>query len=256
MQPRQVFRSYVNREDSNQEGFKYCPSCGANLLLGGKHGRPRPTCESCGYVHYRNPHPGVVVLLESEDRVLLGKRIAGGFREAKWCLPGGFVEYDEDFLTAAIREVREEVGVEIQIKSILSVVSNFFAPRLHTLVIVLLAQIVRGDPVAGDDIETVDWFPLSGPLPEMAFCADRHIIERYYKTRIEGAPVDPEYAIMAYGFGGRGTLASSVYFKTVIEPDLSSYTRDYYIVQWDDTNGNGHPDSPGADTYTPITPSP
>jgi hypothetical protein len=71
-----------------------------------------------------------------------------------------------------------------------------------------------------------------------------------------GTEADPEYAVMAYGFAGRGTLASSVYFKTVIEPDLSSYTRDYYIVQWDDTNANGHPDIPGTDTYTPISPSP
>jgi hypothetical protein len=71
-----------------------------------------------------------------------------------------------------------------------------------------------------------------------------------------GTDADPEYSIIAYGFAGRGTLASSVYFKTVIEPDLSSYTRDYYIVQWEDTNANGHPDIPGTDTYTPITPSP
>jgi hypothetical protein len=71
-----------------------------------------------------------------------------------------------------------------------------------------------------------------------------------------GTAGDPEYAIMAYGFAGRGTLASSVYFKTVIAPNLSSYTRDHYIVQWDDTNSNGHPDIPGIDTYTPITPSP
>ena len=45
-------------------------------------------------------------------------------------------------LTAAIREVKEETGLDVEIRSILSVVSNFLSPRLHTLAIVLLARAV------------------------------------------------------------------------------------------------------------------
>jgi hypothetical protein len=67
-----------------------------------------------------------------------------------------------------------------------------------------------------------------------------------------GTEADPEYSIIAYGFAGRGTLASSIYFKTVIEPNLSSFTDSYHIVQWDDTNGNTHPDIPSTDTYTLV----
>ena len=58
--------------------------------------------------------------------------------------------------------------------------------------------------------------------------------------------------MLSYGYGGLGTLSASIYFKEVIEPNLSSYTEAYYIVQWDDTNDNSHPDVPGTDTYTPI----
>ena len=122
------------------------------------------------------------------------KHAFGNFAQQKWCLPGGFVEFDEDFLTAAIREVREETSLEAEIQSILSIVSNFLSPRLHTLVVVLLAQVVRGKLAPGDDVVELAWFPLQGPLPDMAFEADRHIIERYGKTRLEGAPVDPVYA--------------------------------------------------------------
>lgn len=107
----------------------------------------------------------------------------------------GFIESDEDFLTAAIREVKEETGIDVEIRSILSVVSNFLSPSLHTLAIVLLARAVGGDLCAGDDLDEAAWFPLAGPLPEMAFEADAHICERYYKTQLEGAPVDPAYAI-------------------------------------------------------------
>jgi hypothetical protein len=43
-------------------------------------------------------------------------------------------------------------------------------------------------------LQTLQWFPLFGPLPEMAFEADAHIIERYGRTRLKGAPVDPDFA--------------------------------------------------------------
>jgi hypothetical protein len=61
---------------------------------------------------------------------------------------------------------------------------------------VLLAHPVGGTLRAGDDIDKVEWFSLNGPLPEIAFEADQHIIERYTATRLEGAPVDPDYAVL------------------------------------------------------------
>jgi ADP-ribose pyrophosphatase YjhB (NUDIX family) len=133
-------------------------------------------------------------VIEQDDAVLLGKR-SGSFGAGKWCLPQGYVEFDDDFLTAARREVKEETGLKVEILSILSVVSNFLTPRLHTLAVILLARIVNGEPKAADDLEGLAWFPLAGPLPEMAFEADQHIIERYWKTKLEGAPVDPDYAL-------------------------------------------------------------
>ena len=73
--------------------------------------------------------------------------------------------------------------------------SKFLSPRLHTLAIVLLACVVGGELHAADDLEAAAWFPLCGPLPEMAFEADAHICERYYRTHLPGAPVDPGYAV-------------------------------------------------------------
>ena len=74
------------------------------------------------------------------------------------------------------------------------------SPGVDVLVLdnekVLLARPIGGDLRAGDDIEAVKWFPLAGPIPEMAFAADRHIIERYSQTRFVGARVDPDYRIL------------------------------------------------------------
>ena len=136
---------------------------------------------------------GSAIQGEAEEARLWAARSYYGAGE--WGLPMGFIEADEDFLTAAIREVKEETGLDVEIRSILSVVSNFLSPRLHTLAIVLLARVGGGELCAADDLEDVAWFPLAGPLPEMAFEADAHICERYYQTRLEGAPVDPGYAV-------------------------------------------------------------
>jgi ADP-ribose pyrophosphatase YjhB (NUDIX family) len=196
MKARQVFSAYAGyagKEGDDLGRFKYCPFCGTELALEEKGGKKRPACSNCGFVQFRNPVPGVVVLVENEGNVLLGKR-KGGFGEGKWGLPQGFIEFEEDFLTAAIREVKEETGLDVEIRSTINVVSNLLSPELHTLAIVLLAGVVSGELYAGDDLESLEWVPLSGPLPEMAFEADEHIIERYWKTELKGLPVDSGFA--------------------------------------------------------------
>jgi 8-oxo-dGTP diphosphatase len=194
MQTKQVFSTYRGKADSSLGQFKYCPFCGTQLALKEKSDRTRPACPSCGFVQYRNPVPGVVVLIDQERCVLLGKR-TGGFGVGKWGLPQGYIEFDEDFLSAAIREVKEETGLDVEIRSIINVVSNLLSPGLHTLAIVLLAGVVSGELCAAGDLETLEWVPLVEPLPEMAFEADEHIIERYRQAKLEwGLPVDPGFA--------------------------------------------------------------
>ena len=154
MQAKQVFFTYRGHEDSDLGHFEYCPFCGIELALKEKGGRQRPACPNCRFVQFRNPSPGAVVLIERDGQVLLGRR-SGSYGAGRWCLPMGFIEYDEDFLSAAIREVKEETGLDVDIRSILSVVSNFLSPSLHTLAIVLLARVVGGELVAADDLAAV-----------------------------------------------------------------------------------------------------
>ena len=200
MEARQVFWSYDPSQAVRESEFPFCPRCGSRLREAEARGlsrdadERRPTCPSCGFVCYRNPLPGVVTLVERDDHVLLGRRGQGTFRSGAWCLPGGFMEWSEDYLSAGRREVREETGIDVKVRSILSVVTNYHSPRFHTLVVVLLAAPGGGELRAGDDLEEVAWFPLAGPLPEMAFEADRHIVERFAADRLAGAPVDPAYA--------------------------------------------------------------
>ena len=102
---KQVFAVPYGQADDGRGRFKYCPFCGTELTLKEVGGRQRPACPNCGFVQFRNPLPGVVVLIEREGSVLLGKR-RGGFGAGAWGLPQGYVEFDEDFLTAAIHQKR------------------------------------------------------------------------------------------------------------------------------------------------------
>jgi 8-oxo-dGTP diphosphatase len=110
------------------------------------------------------------------------------------CLPCGYIEFHEDYLTAGRREVKEETGLAVEITALLSVASNFLRPDIHTLAVAVLAKPVGGAACPGDDVDELGWFSLGDKLPSFAFSADRHMVERYFATRLSGAPVDLAYA--------------------------------------------------------------
>ncbi|MBI5301849.1 MAG: NUDIX domain-containing protein [Chloroflexi bacterium] len=192
MHPIQIFSTY-NTKQHTAVPFHFCPNCGKELRAEERGANGSVRCSQCRSAFYKNPFPGVTILVEDNGKVLLGKRHAHSFNGGKWCLPGGFIEWNEDFLTAAIRETKEETGLDVRIASIISVCTNYLSPNLHTLVVVLRAEMIGGALRAGDDIATVAWFSPTA-LPEMAFEADAHIIARYFANKFSGAPVDPEFA--------------------------------------------------------------
>ena len=194
MRIKQVFSAYDWDGGTRPGEHTFCPMCAARLLSEEVGGRIRPVCPDCGYIQYRNPAPGVVVVILRDNRVLLGRR-RSVHGNGKWCLPQGFMEFDEDFLTAGIREVKEETGLDVRILSILNVVSNKLSPGLHTLAVILHAEVVGGELSGGDDLEKPGWFDLSEALPEMAFDSDRQVIERFRDAQFDQVlPVDPDHA--------------------------------------------------------------
>lgn len=189
MNIRQVF---VNGNNNREEPdfFKFCPHCAQPMAEKMENDIIRKYCPACGYIQYRNPLPGVSILIIQAGKVLLGKRGPASFRPGTWCLPGGFIEFDEDFITAARREALEETGLEIEVESIINVCSNFLSNRLHSLVILFRASVKGGTLHAGDDLEALDWFLPEGNLPEMAFESDTYLIRRYSAEPISGIPAE------------------------------------------------------------------
>jgi 8-oxo-dGTP diphosphatase len=188
---KQVY-TYYKQDNQLASGYQYCPFCGEQLDLVESGHMLRPTCSNCGFVHFHNPAPTVSVLITDGDCVLLGKR-GGEPGKGTWSFPSGYIEHDEDFLTTAIREAKEETGLDVEICSIINIATSYFSPRSHFLGIYVVAQVIGGELAAGDDLTAVEWFPTMGPLPEMGFQEDIDIIDLYAKDSPE-LPVDPRFA--------------------------------------------------------------
>lgn len=173
----------------------FCQRCGNPTEEREHDGRLRPVCTSCGAVTWLDPKLAVTVIIERKGRILLGKRAAWTRSPGKWSFPAGFVERGEVVETAAIREVREEVGLDIQLGPLLGVISE---PGETVVLLAYPAVIVSGDPVANDDITDIGWFPADDPttLPELAFGHDAHILRLWQDWRAARAhPQRPGIAV-------------------------------------------------------------
>ena len=109
----------------------------------------------------KSPVVGVGAVVWKEGRVLLIKR-GQPPRQGSWSLPGGRQELGETVAEGAIREVREEAGIDIRILDTVAVVDLIErdpagAVTHHYTVIDLLAEWVSGEARAGDDAADVAW---------------------------------------------------------------------------------------------------
>ena len=114
---------------------------------------------------YRNPTPTVdVVILLPGDRVVLVERRNP---PPGWAIPGGFVDEGETIEAAAVREAREETGLDVRLEQLLYVYSDPRRdPRKHTLSAVFVGR-ASGEPSAGDDAaqaRAFTWDALPSPL--------------------------------------------------------------------------------------------
>jgi len=106
------------------------------------------------------PVPAVgVVCLRGEEVLLIRRGTAP--RQGEWSLPGGRIEPGERAVDAALRELREETGVEAEITGLVDVVDGVFPEAgRHYVLIDYAARWLSGEAVAGDDALEARFVPL------------------------------------------------------------------------------------------------
>ena len=125
----------------------------------------------------RNPVPTVDIIIEVAGGIVLIERKN---EPLGWALPGGFADYGESFEQAAIREAKEETGLDIELLEQLHTYSNPGRdPRMHTATTVFIAR-ASGKPRAGDDAGRVTVVPRD-QVPALVF--DHNVIVNDYLKR-------------------------------------------------------------------------
>ncbi len=122
------------------------------------------------------------MFLVKGNRILLGKRKAShGIGE--YACPGGHFEYMESVEESIMREFREEVGDQVQVKNLRFLcITNLrqYAPR-HYLNIGMTAEWVSGEPMIGEPekLESWDWYDMDSELPENVFGSTKNYVTAY-----------------------------------------------------------------------------
>jgi 8-oxo-dGTP diphosphatase len=168
--------------DHADQAYRFCPSCGGRLegrLL--KASEPaRPVCTSCGYVVYLDPKVAVgTIIRAADDRLVLVRRaIEPGY--GLWVFPGGYVDRGEEITAAAIREAREESGLDIRIDGLV----NIYSYGGRSPIIIVYAATALGGELCGDDecLEAGLFTPDSIPWDRLAFRSTTDALREYFKT--------------------------------------------------------------------------
>lgn len=163
---------------NDYNGYQYCPRCRSKLVIGEIEEKVRPHCPACGFIYYQNPTPAAGAMILRDDKILLVQRsIEPGLGD--WCIPAGFTEWAEHPQQTAVREIKEETGLDISITSIFDIFFGMDDPRTHAVLILYLAEIAGGKLIAADDALDARYFGFDEIPSNIAFQAHRDALALY-----------------------------------------------------------------------------
>jgi NAD+ diphosphatase len=137
-----------------------CGRCGTPLRS--KSTERAKECPQCGLLHFPRLAPAIIVLVERGSKLLLAR--SRHFMPGMFSVLAGFVEPGESLEEAVVREVREEVGIDV--KDIKYFGSQPW-PFPHSLMIGFTATYAGGEITIDDtEIEEADWFSVDN-LPRI-----------------------------------------------------------------------------------------
>lgn len=146
----------------------YCAACATKL--GDRDSEGGSRCPNCGRSWYQNSSPTVTAAIVKDGRVLVSFRAIAP-KKGKADTPGGFLKPGEEPLEGLRREIREELGVEIQVSFedfIQSVPHTYGDEGDWVLSLGFAARLESGDVVPADDVAEARWVTY-GDLDDLDF---------------------------------------------------------------------------------------
>ena len=118
---------------------------------------------------------GTIIRVAGGGIVLVRRAIEPGF--GKWVFPGGYVDRGEEIKSAAIREAREECGLDIELKGLVDIYS--YAGR--TPIIIVYAATIAGGTLCADDecLEARVFAAEEIPWDDLAFTSTYEALKDY-----------------------------------------------------------------------------
>lgn len=172
------------------EPFKFCPVCGSPLepraLKTGEPMRLVCTSATCGFVFYQDPKVAVGTIIRAPDGgiVLVRRAIEPGY--GLWVFPGGYVDRGEDVRLAAVREAREEAGIEVRLDDLVGIYSYAGSTPV---VIVYSATWTSGELALDEENSEIAVFPEPGiPWDALAFRSTTEALRDYLAARARTSP--------------------------------------------------------------------
>ena len=171
----------------------YCTRCGGRLERREHEGRIREYCTRCRAFQYRNPVPAsAAIVTDHEGRVLLVKRGIPP-KTGEWCLPGGYIELDEEAHDSCRRELLEETGLHGGNPRLIGVFLSD-SPFYHSVLVSAYHLKVEDLSTlrAGDDSTECRFFAVE-EMPPIAFRSHLQALQRFWNdspkgSRSTGAP--------------------------------------------------------------------
>jgi 8-oxo-dGTP diphosphatase len=171
----------------------FCVNCGAPLVTRVIEGRELEACANDDFVLWRDPKVAAAVVVEHDGGVVLGRRaIEPGY--GQWCLPGGFVNHDEDPAAAAARECLEEIGAAVEITALLGTYHVAKTTASSIVGIAYSGRLAAGEAIsAGPEMLEVAVFRPDA-LPPLAFPSHQYVLALHAGPRRSASPPSPERA--------------------------------------------------------------
>jgi ADP-ribose pyrophosphatase YjhB (NUDIX family) len=171
--------------DEPRAQFRCCPRCGAALAM---PGACPLVCPACGFAYYFNPAVSTAAILLRGDGQSLFIRRGHEPGLGRLAFAGGFIDAGETPEVALRREVREEVGAELETIDYLGSQPNTYTYRgltYHVVDLVFVATLAA-DPVprALDGVAGIEWHdPLALDPEALAFGSMTWALATYQRQR-------------------------------------------------------------------------